>query len=220
MSVSFHFLAGGFGVATHMFYFHKGEHHLYPQRYLQDCLFFYILVAVLIQNVQEDCTNGFAMQEAAKLVGAYVFGIYCSLVFFRVFLNPMNKFPGPPLARLTAFDFTFRVGRNRDMYLQLYHLHQKLGKFVRTGPNNLSVTDADVVRAALGAQSTCSKAPWYSAEHPAYSMHSTRSRLEHDKRRRIWSPAFSDKALRGYEKRVHKYNELLTQQVESFSGKE
>ena len=40
----------------------------------------------------------------------------------------------------------------------------------------------------------------------------------HDRRRRIWIPAFSDKALRGYENRVKKYNDLLVQQISAFSG--
>lgn len=50
-------------------------------------------------------------------------------------------------------------------------------------------------------------------------MHTSRNRPMHDKRRRIWSPAFSDKALRGYEKRVQKYNDLLIKQISAFSGK-
>lgn len=49
-------------------------------------------------------------------------------------------------------------------------------------------------------------------------MHSTRSRADHDARRRIWSGAFSDKALRGYEERVQKYNKALIKQINSFSG--
>jgi cytochrome P450 len=49
-------------------------------------------------------------------------------------------------------------------------------------------------------------------------MHTTRDKAIHDRRRRIWSPAFSDKALRGYENRVQKYNDLLIKQISAFSG--
>jgi len=50
------------------------------------------------------------------------------------------------------------------------------------------------------------------------AVHTTRSRAIHDKRRRIWSPAFSDKALRGYEKRVEPYADALLQRLKDFEG--
>ena len=49
-------------------------------------------------------------------------------------------------------------------------------------------------------------------------MQSTRSRIEHDNRRRTWSGAFSAKALQGYEVRIQRYNQELIQQFDSFSG--
>ncbi|KIX93767.1 uncharacterized protein Z520_10391 [Fonsecaea multimorphosa CBS 102226] len=159
-----------------------------------------------------------AIQETGKILGSYIAGIYLSLVIFRLFLNPLNKFPGRPLSRLSALDHSFRVGKDKDMFLKLYQSHKQLGKFVRTGPNDLSVTHPDVVRVALSSQAVCEKAPWYEGEAPAWSLQSTRVRSQHDRRRRIWSPAFSDKALRGYEKRVHRYNECLILHIDSFSG--
>lgn len=213
-------IATGFGVATHVFYFHGRERHLHPHRYLQICVIFFLVGTAATKYVnREGGTMAFAMQETSKIAGSYIAGIYLSLTIFRLFLNPLNKFPGRPLSRLSALDHSFRVGQNKDMYLKLYQSHRELGKFVRTGPHDLSVTHPDVIRVALSAQAVCGKAPWYEMEWPAYSLQSTRVRSQHDQRRRIWSPAFSDKALRGYEKRVHRYNELLMKQIDSFSGK-
>jgi tryprostatin B 6-hydroxylase len=212
-------IAGGFGVATHVFYFHGRERHLHPQRYLQVCFILFLVSTAAIKHARDTATLAFAMQETGKILGSYIAGIYLSLVIFRLFLNPLNKFPGRPLARLSALDHSFRIGKDRDMYLKLYQSHKELGKFVRTGPHDLSVTHPDVVRVALSAQAVCGKAPWYEVEAPAYSLQSTRVRSQHDKRRRIWSPAFSDKALRGYEMRVHRYNECLMLHIDSFSGK-
>lgn len=48
------------------------------------------------------------------------------------------------------------------------------------------------------------------------SLQTTRSRAEHDQRRRIWSSAFSDKALRGYETRMLKYRKKLLSQIDAF----
>jgi tryprostatin B 6-hydroxylase len=49
-------------------------------------------------------------------------------------------------------------------------------------------------------------------------MHTTRDRPLHDRRRRIWSPAFSDKSLRNYEQRVKPYADALVRRIEGYNG--
>jgi tryprostatin B 6-hydroxylase len=50
-------------------------------------------------------------------------------------------------------------------------------------------------------------------------MHTSRDRAMHDKRRRIWSPAFSDKSLRSYEQRVKPYADQLVRRIDLAQGK-
>ena len=59
----------------------------------------------------------------------------------------------------------------------------------------------------------------YDGDAPLTSMHTSRDRPLHDKRRRIWSPAFSDKALRNYEQRVKPYADQLLRRIEGAKGK-
>lgn len=211
-------IAAAAGVATYALYFHHGEHHLYPWRYVQAVIVVQLAATVLIKKSQDDVATSVAVAQAATLMTVFLAGLYSSLILFRLFFNPLNRFPGPFRARLTAFDLSFRTAPKRDLYKYLQKQHREHGKFVRMGPNALSVSHPDVVRVALAGNSKCIKAPWYAGEHPADSMHSTRSRVEHDNRRRIWSPAFSDKALRGYETRVQRYNHKLEENIASFSG--
>lgn len=49
-------------------------------------------------------------------------------------------------------------------------------------------------------------------------MHTTRSKALHDRRRRVWAPAFSDKALREYEIKVDFYNKKLVDRLRQFGG--
>lgn len=71
----------------------------------------------------------------------------------------------------------------------------------------------------ISAPSTkCIKAPMYDVDQPRLSMHTTRDRELHDRRRRVWAPAFSDMALRGYEGRIKMYNDILIRQLEKTSG--
>ncbi|KAF9889645.1 hypothetical protein FE257_007153 [Aspergillus nanangensis] len=211
-------IAGLTGVATYALYFQHGERHLYPTRYIQAVLCLFVAVGLGLRYGLPGITTEAAIFGSCQLMSVYLAGIYGSVILYRLFLNPLNKYPGPYLARLTAFDRTFRVARRRDMYKKAYAAHQKLGKFVRVGPNDLSIADADAVKVAFASNSVCSKAAWYTGEHPSYSMQTTRSREEHDRRRRIWSPAFSDKALRGYEERIRVYNQTLINRLSEFKG--
>ncbi|KAL2860842.1 cytochrome P450 [Aspergillus lucknowensis] len=213
------FSAGALGVAAYTFYYRIGEHHLYPIRHVQAVILACVFTVLGLKHVDETLEMSDAVRIAVTLTATYLAGLYTSLAFYRLFLNPLNKFPGYSLAKLTSFDLALRVGGKGDMHLKLYNSHEKWGKFVRIGPNQVSVCHADAVRVALGPQSKCIKSPWYDAEHPATSMLSTRIRAEHDRRRRIWSPAFSDKALRGYELRIARYNQSFIRQIEGFDGK-
>ena len=69
--------------------------------------------------------------------------------------------------------------------------------------------DPDGVSVVSAPNSKCTKAQWYSQDAPLTSMHTTRDRGMHDRRRKVWAPAFSDRALRGYEVRIQRYNDLL-----------
>ncbi|KAJ0414329.1 cytochrome P450 [Aspergillus carlsbadensis] len=216
-----HLAAGVLGIATYTLYYHKGEHHLYPLRHVQAVLILGISTTLTLNHLEPTRypTITTAAQTATALIVTCLSTLFTSVLIYRQFLNPLNQFPGYPLAKITGFDHVSRVARNKDMFLKLHDSHKKWGKFVRIGPNDVSVSDADVVRVALGPQAKCSKAQWYTLELPAASMHTTRNRAEHDRRRRVWSPAFSDKALRGYEARIEGYNKALIRQIEAFNGK-
>ncbi|KAL3471262.1 cytochrome P450 [Aspergillus californicus] len=213
-------LAAIAGVSTYIFHFHKGEHHLFPQRYFKGLLAIYTGLILALKYSDPTSSTSAAIRTTTLLSTIYIGALTTSLLSYRYFLNPLNKFPGPPLAALTSFAHASRLLLSKDQHLQLYTHHKIHGsKIIRYGPNDISVSHADAVRVALGPGSNCVKAPWYEYEHPSYSLHSVRERKLHDPRRRIWSPAFSDKALRGYEERVVRYNECLVRQIEAVDGK-
>ncbi|KAF2725012.1 putative cytochrome P450 [Polychaeton citri CBS 116435] len=205
------------GVATHFFYFHRGEHFLQPLRYVGALLLGISVGGVLL--VQHYDISAFrAIVVSLQHAGIFLAGLYTSLLLYRAFFNPLNHFPGPFMARFTKFDHVIR-NRKYDGHHVLHRLHQKYGKFVRIGPNDLSVTDPDGTQVVSAPNSRCTKSPWYAQDTPLISMHTTRDRAMHDRRRRIWSPAFSDRALRGYEERVQVYNDKLIQRIEASNGR-
>lgn len=207
----------GLGSATFWAFFHHGEHFKSPVRYIQVFLLTVMAGGVFLAN-----TGNLAIKEAVftsfKLGGIFLAGVYINCIIYRLFLNPLNKIPGPYFARLTKFDHVFR-NTGMNAHIKLLDQHERLGKFVRIGPNDISVTDADAVEVISSPKSVCTKGPWYAQDTPLISLHTTRDRALHDRRRRVWAPAFSDRALRGYESRVQNLNDLLLLKLSQSKGK-
>ncbi|KAI9874353.1 MAG: hypothetical protein M1830_009845 [Pleopsidium flavum] len=204
------------GVATHLGYFNRGEHHLYGLRYLQIFLVLFATAVTVVVRVGGEPV-GQAFTKTASLAGSYLGGLYTSLIIYRIFLGPLNKFPGPFGARISNIWFSAQL-RNRDAYKRVLRLHEKYGDFLRIGSSDLSIIHPKAVNAIYGHGSKCTKAAWYDLTYPMVSLQTTRQRALHDRRRRIWSPAFSDKALRGYEDRIKIYRDQLIAQIAAFGG--
>ena len=204
------------GTASYWGFFHHGEHFLNPTKYMQ--VFGMTVVASAVFLSQQGNVSFFeALSNAVRLAAIFLAGVYSNCLVFRAFFNPLNKFPGPWSTRMTKFAHCFRNAKF-DAHQQFEKDHKKYGNFLRIGPNDLSVTDARGVQVISAPDSKCTKAPWYQGDYPLISLHTTRDRAMHDRRRRIWAPAFSDKALRGYELRVQNLNDLLITKLAETKG--
>ncbi|KAL1975132.1 hypothetical protein VTN31DRAFT_3524 [Thermomyces dupontii] len=100
---------------------------------------------------------------------------------------------------------------DKPAFQKLQELHERYGPIVRVGPSDLSIALPRAVSAVHGPKSPCTKNSFYDMTAPVRSLHSHRTRAVHDRRRRVWSPAFSDRALRGYETRIRVHRQKLFQ---------
>ncbi|KPI34912.1 Tryprostatin B 6-hydroxylase, partial [Cyphellophora attinorum] len=202
-------LASGF--ASYLLYFHRGERQLWPFRIVQFHLF---VAAVVLVARQQYLSESFAtaLSRTAEASALYLFSLTTSTLTYRLFFNPLNQaVPGGPfLARLTKFRHTYQ-NRTLKSHQALLELHRRHGDFVRLGPNDISVTDPAAVQVISSPNSKCYKSEWYDNDTPLTSMHTCRDRAQHDRRRKIWSPAFSVRAIKGYETRIQKYGDMLTE---------
>ncbi|KAL5359671.1 cytochrome P450 [Aspergillus floccosus] len=205
------------GILSHLLYFKRGERQLHPERYLV-AFFLAFVASVLTLRHTADLPLRAAFQATATFASLYLAGLYSSLILYRLLFNPLNKFPGPFWARLSSLHIAFRVRKKKDFHMYMLRMHQKHGRIVRIGPNDLSIIDADCVQVVSSAQSKCTRSIFYDQHLPITSLHVTRDAREHAQRRRVWSRAFSDSALRGYESRVQKYNDLLLNHVRNSNG--
>ncbi|KAH8689533.1 putative cytochrome P450 [Talaromyces proteolyticus] len=195
------------GIATHLLYFNRGEHHLHPQRYLQAFIFTSVAVAAFL-SLRHSFPFYHAVRVTAILDLYFLGGLYASLLVYRQFFHPLNKFPGPFGTRVSGFFLSLKFLK-ADSAFQYLRLHQKYGYFVRVGSSDLSITHPKGMSAVYGPGSSCTKGDAYDVTNPVVSLHSFRNRQSHDNRRRVWSSAFGDTALRGYEKRIRQYRDML-----------
>jgi tryprostatin B 6-hydroxylase len=203
------------GVSTHLGYFIRGEHHLYGTRYIQIFTALFLTTIVLdIRFAHQSFTC--AVSEATLFATCYFFGLYASLLVYRAFFHPLNKFPGPFGNRLGNLWFSAQLG-GADAYKQVLRLHTKYGPFVRVGSSDLSIIHPKAVNIIYGTGTKCGRSAFYNGD-PVPSMISCRDRTAHDQRRRIWSPAFSDKALRDYAQRIKIYDDQLISRIDDVSS--
>ncbi|KAF2710676.1 cytochrome P450 [Pleomassaria siparia CBS 279.74] len=184
------------GICMHVGYFWTNEHHMYGVRYLE-LAFLSVsgLTLSFLFTSEQPLWQSFLNSSSAHV--HVLLGLYSSLLIYRLFWHPLRQFPGPFPAKITSLWY---------------------GRFVRIGSPDLSITHPLGVGVIYGPKSNCRKASWYDEDHPRASIHTTRDHQFHNARRRVWSKAFSDKALQGYEVRVAKYVERLVQKVESVKG--
>jgi tryprostatin B 6-hydroxylase len=205
------------GATAYLFYFHRGEHHLMGVAYIQ-AFFPLSATAVIILNKAYGQELALAIKTVALIGTSFLVGIYSTLLVWRAFFHPLNKFPGPFGARISSFWWTFRVGTSSHAFLKVQELHAQYGSYLRIGSNDMAIADPNAVNLIYGPNSKCRKAISYDIDKPMVSLHTDRNREAHDRRRRIWSPAFSDKALRDYEKRMEPYADVLRDRIEETKG--
>ena len=208
-----HILAVCIGVLLHLTYFNRGEHHLHVVSYLKGFLLLYSLIVgsstfYLGQPLSQACA------ESTQYCLSVLTGLYASLLGYRGVFHPLNNFPGPWGARISDFWLSLRLAKH-DAFRQILKLHEQYGDFVRIGSNTLSIVHPEAVETFYGLGSKCTKAAWYDLTYPIVSLQTTRDRAAHDKRRRTWSTAFSDKALRGYEERLKEHQAELITHIDS-----
>ncbi|KAJ8111360.1 hypothetical protein ONZ43_g5641 [Nemania bipapillata] len=206
------FVAGGLCYVGH---FHRGEHHLNGTTYIKVHTIAFLVLSGLLFRRGSSVVE--AVKQTCALDAAFLAGLYASLLTYRAFLNPLNAFPGPWTARITSFDLPLRI-RKSQMYKTLQALHGQYGYFVRVGTGELSITHPSAVQDIFGADSQCLKSPWYDISRPQDSLLLRRTNAGHAELRRIWSPAFSIKAVRGYEERIRPYREKLVEGLDSYVG--
>ena len=125
-------VAGILGVASHVFYFIRGEHHLQAYRLLvlsvtaPAVLFAFLILRFNVSIV-----------SAATIVmttwWAYMASLWSSMVVYRLYFHRLKDFDGPTMWKISkVFGHVMSVSK-LDNFRVLDELHRQYGDYVRTG---------------------------------------------------------------------------------------
>lgn len=153
------------------------------------------------------------------------FFIYKSLdVLYLLLYSPLSQYPGPKLYTISKIPINYhRV--NGSIIKRLGELHRKYGSVVRIGPTELSYIDPvawnDIYgfkNESIGRQMPKDPA-FYSLDPSADSvnMDADLSDVSHGRQRKVFSHAFSDRALREQEGLVATYVDKLVEKLGGLS---
>jgi cytochrome P450 len=131
-----------------------------------------------------------------------------------VYLHPLRNVPGPTLSAFTTLPHFLAVSRG-DVNHYLRRLHERYGKVVRIAPDELSFADLDALRDIYGYGTKGKQGrvpPKAFSRYPEnvhISLLNEPNDAEHARVRRIFSPAFSARALTEQEPVFIRYTDQL-----------
>ncbi|KAL1799918.1 hypothetical protein ACET3X_000260 [Alternaria dauci] len=120
---------------------------------------------------------------------------FVARAIYRIYFHPLRHFPGPKLNAATRIPYHFATwSGSRDKLLQ--DLHRKYGHVVRINHDELSFTDPN------------SWKDYGTSPNGAVSIILARDQ-DHSRQRKIFTPAFSDRALKQQEPLFVKYLDMV-----------
>jgi hypothetical protein len=87
---------------------------------------------------------------------------FLAYIAYQLFLHPLAKYPGSPLAALTNLWKAYR-SYSRTLHDELLRLHGRLGPIIRIGPNNLHFWDAWAIAPLCKTGRSMGKTEFYDA---------------------------------------------------------
>lgn len=126
-------------------------------------------------------------------VAATALVYFASLVFYRLFLHPLAKFPGPRIAAITRYyEGYFDVVLNGQYTFKIAQLHQQYGPIVRISPYELHIDDPAYYDKLYRQEGRWNKYDWsYDAFGAPASAICTVDHDMHRRRRAPLNPFFS-----------------------------
>jgi hypothetical protein len=124
-------IAAGLGIASHLAYFIRGEHHLHSVQLALLLFIFPLLLWTSIVNLVVDIGTQNSLRLSATLTATYLLSLTASILIYRIFFHRLRHFPGPFGAKISKLSHVLRLLGKSDNYIQTDRLHKHYGEIVR-----------------------------------------------------------------------------------------
>ncbi|KAE8377276.1 cytochrome P450 [Aspergillus bertholletiae] len=129
----------------------------------------------------------------------------------------LRDIPAPGVAAFSHLWLVFQ-GRRGTRTMAIDKLHKTHGKMIRVAPRHISIADDSAIQAVYGHGNGFLKAEFYDAFLNVYrSIFTSRNRVEHTRKRKAISHAFSVKSIAQVEKYAHANIEMFLKQWRSIA---
>lgn len=144
-----------------------------------------------------------SLAVSSVLLPAALVAVPLVYVLYQRYFHPLASISGPFSASLSRLWMT-KHSWDGDMNRTMIELHAKHGSLVRTGPNEVSVSDLTVIKTIYGAGTKFRKSDWYSVwqGHRKFDLFAERNERVHGEQRRLVSRAYAMDSLRDLEEFV------------------
>lgn len=206
------------GILIHLLHFKHGEHHLQAPKIFLSYVGL-IAIAAFADRVIHQTSIPVATAFAAELVGVHLLGLFASTLLYRLFFHPLRHFPGPLDLRISKLSHVGRLlKRGCKNHELLEDMRGQYGDFVRTGPNELTIFQPEVLSVATRPGNELNHSDWYDLLLPSEPMATSRNRPDHDARRKAFDRAFSRTALNSYDDTIVDHVAQLESRISNSAG--
>ncbi|KAL3427154.1 cytochrome p450 [Phlyctema vagabunda] len=145
---------------------------------------------------------------------------FVGLVFYRLYLSPLSKFPGPKLAAATLwYEFYYDVILQGQYTFKIKEYHEKYGPIIRISPYELHVNDPEYYDVLYSRTSPRDKYEFYTCQFGIPdSGFGTVSHQLHRARRQAINPFFSKASISRLEPVLSSIIGKLCSRLESRRG--
>ncbi|KAH7174263.1 cytochrome P450 [Fusarium flagelliforme] len=151
------------------------------------------------------------LETLALLAGIFAFYMTGISIYYITF-HPLANIPGPKLCGITRIPYWLVLIKGEDVKW-MKALHDRYGPVVRFGPTDVSYATGEAWNEIAGPKDS-EKALEFSIQ-PINGVPSmlTQNVVNHARMRRLFSPAFSERALKQQEPLFRKYADLLMYKI-------
>ncbi|KAI5920337.1 cytochrome P450 [Camillea tinctor] len=152
---------------------------------------------------------------------AVLFAVYfASLAFYRLFLHPLARFPGPRLAAITRwYEAYYDIVQNGQYTFKIAELHKKYGPIIRISPYELHVIDPTYFEKLYRQEGCWDKYEWtYNGFSAKGATIVTGSHELHKARRQPINHFFSKAKVAARQEIIHRNVAKLCNRLSQLAG--